>query len=120
MKSFAEFESVFLPALQQERSDLQGLHGASEAQLSAWIEHLFRHYLGYDHWKEIAREGSTPVGSKGSKQLFPDLRIDVLHDGLIFVECKRLGRLGGPKGQDELLDATTQLQTYIRAHVDQL
>jgi hypothetical protein len=119
MKSFAEFEAAFLDGLQQERSDLQGLHGASEAQLSAWIEHLFREYLGYTHWKEITREGSTPVGSKGSKQLFPDLRIDVLDNGLIFVECKRLGRLDGPKGQDELNDGVRQLRTYIHAHVDQ-
>jgi hypothetical protein len=119
MKSFAEFEAAFLGALQQERSDLQGLHGASEAQLSAWIEHLFRQYLGYTHWKEITREGSTPVGSKGSKQLFPDLRIDVLDNGLIFVECKRLGRLDGPKGPEELNDGVSQLRAYIRAHVDQ-
>jgi hypothetical protein len=118
MKSFAEFESAFLGALQQERSDLQGLQGANEAQLSAWIEHLFRQ-LGYTHWKEITREGSAPIGSKGSKQLFPDLRIDVLDNGLIFVECKRLGRLDGPKGQDELKDAVSQLRAYIRAHVDQ-
>lgn len=116
--SFGEFESAFLGALQQERSDLQGLQGASEAQLSAWIQHLFQEYLGYTHWKEITREGTAPVGSKGSKQLFPDLRIDVLDNGLIFVECKRLGRLDGPKGQDELNDAVDQLRTYIRAHVD--
>ncbi|HLJ92944.1 MAG TPA: hypothetical protein VKU02_07110 [Gemmataceae bacterium] len=118
MKSFTEFESALLGALQQERSDLQGLQAASEAQLSAWVEHLFREYLGYTHWKEISREGSTPVGSKGSKQLFPDLRIEVLDNGLIFVECKRPGRLDGPKGQDELNDAANQLRTYIRAHVD--
>jgi hypothetical protein len=67
MKSFAEFESALLGGLQQERSDLQGLQGASEAQLSAWIEHLFRQYLGYTHWKEITREGATPVGARGSK-----------------------------------------------------
>src|SRR5437867_3398141 len=109
MKSFTEFESAFLGALQQERSDLQGLQAASEAQLSAWVEHLFRQYLGYTHWKEISREGSSPVGSKGSKQLFPDLRIEVLDNGLIFVECKRLGRLDGPKGPDELNDAANQL-----------
>lgn len=119
MKSFAEFESLFLAALQQERSDLQGLQGASEAQLSAWIQHLFQQYLGYTHWKEITREGTTPVGSKGGKQLFPDLRIDVLDNGLIFVECKRMGRLEGPKGQDELNDGVSQLRSYIRAHVDQ-
>ncbi len=119
MKSFAEFESLFLAALQQERSDLQGLQGASEAQLSAWIQHLFKDYLGYTHWKEIIREGTTPVGSKGSKQLFPDLRIDVLDNGVIFVECKRMGRLEGPKGQDELNDGVSQLRSYIRAHVDQ-
>jgi hypothetical protein len=119
MKTFAEFESKLLAALQQERSDLQGLHGASEAQLSAWIEHLFREYLGYTHWKEITREGSTPIGSKGSKQLFPDLRVEVLDNGIIFVECKRLGRLDGLKGQDELNDGVSQLRAYIRAHVDQ-
>ena len=119
MKSFAEFEHAFLSALQQERSELQGLQGESEAQLSGWIEHLFRQYLGYTHWKEITREGSSPIGAKGSKQLFPDLRIDVLDNGVIFVECKKLGRLDGPKGQDELSDAVNQLRSYIRAHVDQ-
>jgi hypothetical protein len=119
MKSFAEFESAFLGALQQERSDLQGLQLASEAQLSAWIEHLFRQYLGYTHWKEITREATTPVGSRGSKQLFPDLRVDVHDNGLIFVECKRMGRLDGPKGQEELNDGVSQLRAYIRAHVDQ-
>jgi hypothetical protein len=119
MKSFAEFEVVFLGALQQERSDLQGLQGATEAQLSAWIEHLFRQYLGYSHWKEITRDSSSPIGSKGSKQLFPDLRVDVLDNGVIFVECKRLGRLDGTRGQDEVNDAVNQLGSYIRAHVDQ-
>lgn len=119
MKSFAEFESAFLAALQQERSDLQSLQGASEAQLSAWIQHLFQHYLGYTHWKEITREAGTPIGSKGSKQLFPDLRIDILDSGLIFVECKRMGRLDGPKGQEELTDGVNQLRAYIRAHLDQ-
>src|SRR5262249_57152460 len=118
MTFFAEFESTFLAALQKERSDLQGLQAASEAQVSAWIEHLFRIYLGYPDWKEISREGSAPVGSKGSKQLFTDLRIDILDNGLIFVECKRLGRLDGPKGQEELDDAVGQLRTYIRAHID--
>jgi hypothetical protein len=119
MQSFAEFETAFLAGLQQERSDLQGLHSASEAQLSAWIENLFRIYLGYTHWKEITREGSAWVGSKGSKQLFPDLRIEVQDNGLIFVECKRLGRLDGAKGQVELNDGVGQLRTYIRAHLDQ-
>jgi hypothetical protein len=119
MNSFAEFESVFLGALQQERSDLQGLQGAPEAQLSAWIEHLFRQYLGYTHWKEISREGNAPIGAKGTKQLFPDLRIDVLDNGLIFVECKRLGRLDGPKAQEEMNDAIGQLMSYIRAYIDQ-
>jgi hypothetical protein len=119
MTSFAEFESIFLGALQQERSELQGLQGDSEAQISAWVEHLFRDYLGYTHFKEITREGSAPIGSKGSKQLFPDLRINVLDNGLIFVECKRGGRLDGPKGQEELKDAENQLKSYIRAHMDQ-
>jgi len=119
MKSFAEFEAVFLGALQQERSDLQSLQGAGEAQLSAWIQHLFQHYLGYTHWKEITREAGTPIGAKGSKQLFPDLRIDILDNGVIFVECKRLGRLDGPKGQEELNDGVSQLRSYIRAHIDQ-
>jgi Restriction Enzyme Adenine Methylase Associated len=120
MKSFAEFESVFLAALPQERSDLQGLQGASEAQLSAWVQHIFQQYLGYTHWKEISREGSAPIGSKGSKQLFPDLRIDVLDNGIIFVECKRLGRLDGAKGKEELDDGVSQLKSYIRAHLDKI
>jgi hypothetical protein len=97
MKSFPEFESAFLGALQQERADLQSLQGASEAQVSAWIEHLFRQYLGYTHWKEINREGGAQIGSKGSKQLVPDLRIDIIDSGQIFVECKRPGRLEGAK-----------------------
>jgi hypothetical protein len=67
MNAFAEFESAFLKALDQERSELQGLHGESEAQLSQWVEHLFRDFLGYSHFKEITREGSAPIGSKGSK-----------------------------------------------------
>ena len=95
------------------------MQGASEAQLSAWVQHIFQQYLGYTHWKEITREGSSPVGSKGSKQLFPDLRINVLETGVIFVECKRLGRLDGPKGQVELEEAKNQLMSYIRAFVDQ-
>jgi hypothetical protein len=119
MKSFAEFETAFLAGLQQERSDLQSLQGATEAQLSAWIEHLFRQYLGYTHWKEITRDTGSPIGAKGSKQLFPDLRIDILDTGLIFVECKRMGRLEGPKSQEELNDGVAQLRSYIRAHVDQ-
>jgi hypothetical protein len=119
MKSLPEFEATFLGALQQERADLEGLHGASEAQLSAWVEHLFRQYLGYTHWKEINRQGGAQIGSKGSKQLFPDLRVDILDSGQIFVECKRLGRLDGSKGQDELNDGVNQLRSYIRAHVDQ-
>src|SRR5689334_1985305 len=52
MTSFAEFESTFLTALPKERSYLQGLQGKLEAQLSAWIEHIFRDYLGYS-WEEI-------------------------------------------------------------------
>jgi hypothetical protein len=118
MKSFAEFEAAFLGVLQQERSDLQDLQGKAEAQVSAWIEHLFREYLGYIY-KDFSREESTPIGAKGSKQLFPDLRINVLDSGLIFFECKRLGRLSGPKGNEELDDGVTQLTSYIRAHVDQ-
>src|SRR5262249_3224273 len=119
MKSLVDFESAFLGALQQARSELQGLQGESEAQLSAWVEHLFREYLGYTHFKEITREGTAPIGSQGSKQLFPDLRINVLDNGLIFIECKRAGRLDGPKGQEELNDAVDQLKSYIRAHMDQ-
>src|SRR5262245_14284759 len=119
MNSFPEFETTFLAALQQERADLQGLHGASEAQLSAWIEHLFRAYLGYTHWKEIGRGENAQVGSKSSKPLFPDLRVDIVDSGHIFVECKRLGRLDGPKGQDEMTDGVNQLRSYIRAHIDQ-
>src|SRR5262249_48738631 len=80
---------------------------------------LIRQYLGYTYWKEITREGTTPVGSKGSKQLFPDLRVEVVDNGLIFVECKKLGRLDGPKGPEEQNDAVSQLRAYIRAHVDQ-
>src|SRR5262249_8557977 len=33
-------------------------------------------------------------------------------------ECKRPGYLGGPKGKDELNDATSQLMSYIRAPLD--
>jgi Domain of unknown function (DUF4268) len=117
MKSFPEFESVFLGALQQERSDLQDLQGASEAQLSAWIEHLFQVYLGYSY-KDFSRGEGMHIGAKGGKQLFPDLRIDILDNGLIFIECKRQGRLDGPKGKEERDDAVSQLMSYIRAHLD--
>jgi hypothetical protein len=117
MPSFAEFESAFLAALQEERSNLQGLQGAVEAQLSAWVEHLFREHLGYS-WKDFTRGEGAHVGSKGGKQLFPDLRIDIPDTGLIFVECKRPGRLDGPKSQEELDDGVSQLRSYIRAHVD--
>jgi len=119
MNSFTEFESTFLAALQKERSYLQGLQGKLEAQLSAWIEHLFRDYLGYG-WEEILHPEGTTVGSKGSKQLFPDLQINILDNGHIFVECKRLGRLDGSKGKDELDDGVRQLRNYIRAHLDAL
>ena len=40
---------------------MQRLHGESEAQLSAWVEHLFRDYLEYTHFKEITREGLAAV-----------------------------------------------------------
>ena len=119
MKSFTAFESAFLGALQQERSYLQGLQGKLEAQLSAWIEHIFRDYLGYS-WEEILHPEGTTVGSRGSRPLFPDLQINILDNGLIFVECKRMGRLGGPKGPEELEDGVRQLRNYIRAHLDPL
>src|SRR4051794_3363079 len=111
MQTFSEFESAFNANLQQERSDLQGLSGASEAQLTAWIRHLFQEYLGYTHWKEITSEGSAWVGSKGSKQLFPDLRVHIADTGLIFIESKRLGRLDGPKAKEESDAAIAQLKS---------
>jgi hypothetical protein len=117
MNSFAEFESGFLAALQQERSDLQDLEGKAEAQLSSWVEHLFRDFLGYIY-KEILHEEGVQIGAKGGKQLFPDLRIGILDKVLIFIECKKLGRLSGPKGQEELDDGASQLKAYIRAHLD--
>lgn len=46
------------------------------------------------------------------------MRIEILDNGLIFLECKRLGRLVGPRGQEELADAANQLRVYIRAHAD--
>jgi len=113
MKSFPEFESTFLDALQQERSDLQGLQGASEAQLSAWIEHLFQEYLGYSY-KDFSRGEGMHIGAKGGKQLYTDLRIDILDNGLIFIECKRMGRLDSP---EELKGAAGQLHSYIQAHL---
>jgi hypothetical protein len=119
MSTFVEFESAFAAALRQERSDLQGLSGASEAQLTAWIRHLFQEFLGYTHWKEITSEGSGQVGSKGSKQLFPDLRVQIAETGLIFIECKRFGRLEGTRGKEEYDEASAQLKSYIRAHIDQ-
>jgi hypothetical protein len=64
MKSFPEFESTFLGVLQQERADLQGLQDAPEAQLSPWIEHLFRASLGSSHWKEIDRQGSAEADAQ--------------------------------------------------------
>ncbi len=86
MKSFPEFEATFLGVLQQERSELQGLQGSPEAQLSGWIEHLFRQYLGYAHWKEISRADGMTVGARGGKKLYPDLRIDIADNGLFFIE----------------------------------
>jgi hypothetical protein len=94
---------------------LKGL--AVEAQLSAWIEHLFREYLGYI-WKDFTREEGAHIGAKGGKQLFPDLRIEIPDTGLIFVECKRPGRLDGPRGKEEMDEGVSQLRTYIRAHID--
>jgi hypothetical protein len=38
---------------------------------------------------------------------------------VIFIECKKVGRLDGPKGEHEQTDAVGQLKSYIRAHVDQ-
>jgi hypothetical protein len=116
MKSLAEFESTFLVALPKLRSELQGMQGRVEAQLSAWIEHLFRDYLGYS-WDDFARGEGAPIGAKGSKQLFPDLRIDIPDTGLIFIECKRLGVLDGPKGPEELKGGVSQLWSYIHAHL---
>jgi hypothetical protein len=117
MTTLAVFEATFLASLQEERSNLQGLQGAVEAQLSAWIEHLFREYLGYS-WKDFARGEGAHLGARGGKQLFPDLRIDIPDTGLIFIECKRPGRLDGPKRQEELDDGVSQLRGYIRAHID--
>jgi hypothetical protein len=117
MPSFAEFESPFLGALQQLRSELQGLQGAVEVQLSAWLEHLFRDYLGYS-WNDFTRGEGVRIGARSGKQLFPDLRINILDTGLIFIECKRPGLPGGPKGPDELADGVSQLQAYIHAHLD--
>jgi hypothetical protein len=98
MKSFAEFESGILAALPQERSDLQSFQGAAEAQLSAWVQHLFQQYLGYTY-KEIERGEGLQVGAKGGKQLFTDLRINILDNAVIFIECQRLGLLGGSGGK---------------------
>jgi hypothetical protein len=112
MKSFAEFESAILAALPHERSDLQSYQGAAEAQLSAWVQHLFQEYLGYTY-REIERGEGLQVGAKGGKQLFIDLRINILDNAVIFIECKRLGLLGGSGGQKELAAAITQLQSYI-------
>jgi hypothetical protein len=117
MISSAEFEAAFLGALQQLRSELQGLQCAVEAQLSAWLEHLFRDYLGYS-WNDFTRGEGVRFGAKGGKQLFPDLRINILDTGLIFVECKRPGLLDGLKGPDELNDGVGQVQGHIRAHLD--
>jgi hypothetical protein len=63
----------------------------------------------------VQGEGLT-IGAKGGKQLYLDLRINILSNGLIFVECKRFGYLDGP---NKLKDARNQLTTYIRTHLDQ-
>jgi hypothetical protein len=76
-----------------------------------------REYLGY-RWKDFTRGEGAPVGARSGKQLVPELRIDIPDTGLIFVECKRPGRLDGPKSQEELDDGVSQLRSYIRAHVD--
>lgn len=49
---------------------------------------------------------------------FTGLRIDILSNGLIFIACKRLGRLDGPKRQEESDDAVSQLKSCIRAQPD--
>src|SRR5262249_12398511 len=48
----------------------------------------------------------------------PDIRIDILDNALIFIECKRPGRLDEPKRQEELNEGLGQLKSYIRAHLD--
>jgi hypothetical protein len=118
MTSFAEFEAPFLDALPGERSNLEGLQGAAEAQLSSWVRHLFEHCLGYT-WNEIMQGEGLAIGSKGGKQLFLDLRVSILNSGLIFIECKRLGRFSGPQGAAALKDATEQLHAYIWTHLNQ-
>lgn len=119
MLTQTEFEARLRAGLTQERADLQSLQGANEAQLSQWLEHICRKYLGYEHWKELTKESHVQLGSKGSKQFFPDIRINVPDNGHIFIEAKRLGRFDGPKGLDEINDALAQLKTYIRAFMDQ-
>jgi hypothetical protein len=47
------------------------------------------------------------------------LRVHIADTGLIFIECKRLGRLDGPKAKEEFDSAIAQLKSYIRAHIDQ-
>jgi hypothetical protein len=69
-------------------------------------------------YKDFSRGEGAHIGAKGGKQLFPDLRIDILDNALIFIECKRLGRLEGPKGPEERDDAVSQLMSYIRARLD--
>jgi hypothetical protein len=55
MQSFAEFESTFLGALQQERSDLQTLQGASEAQLTrGLLPRGWPEWAKWARWMEIA------------------------------------------------------------------
>jgi hypothetical protein len=117
--TFIEFESALLDALPKLRSELEGLQGRVEAQLSAWLEHLFKDYLGYS-WDDFVRGEGAQIGAKGSKQIFPDLRIDIRDTGLIFIECKRLGLLTGPKGPDELKNGLSQLWSYIQAHLFRL
>jgi hypothetical protein len=41
-----------------------------------------------------------------------------LDNGLIFIECKRVGKFEGAKGQQEMNDAELQLRSLIHAHLE--
>jgi hypothetical protein len=118
MKFFTEFESIFLAAVQHERSDLLDLLGKSEAQLAAWIQHLFQQYLGYS-WKEIQHSRGPRTRSKGRKHLFAHLRVGVLDEAAIFIAFNRPCRLDEPIRRDELSATSSRLMSCVRAQMDQ-
>jgi hypothetical protein len=65
-----------------------------------------------------SRRGAGAVPDLPKKIFVVEGHCNILDTGLIFVECKRPGLLGGLKGPDELKDGVRPVQGHIRAHLD--